>query len=105
MTKEISTEARELQLFIENDGKLYRQQTQAIHRNLSRKHKQDKYDHALAPKLWKYLADNGAKEYTKEYDTTGFVSFGIFTPDMRREVAQSMADDYLIELEAKNYTE
>ena len=106
-----STEARELQLYIENDGDLYRQQTQCIHRNLSRKHKKGTYDHVLAPKIWKYLVDNGAKKYTRDFDSnTGKAfgrfgsSFGVFTPAIRREVAQLMADSYLMELEAGNYT-
>ncbi len=105
--KTISIEARELQLYIENDSTLYTQQTVCIQRNLSRKHKKGTYDHSLAPKLWKYLADNGAKKYTREFvlkDNYKENSFGVFTPDLRREAAQSMADDYLMELEAGNYT-
>lgn len=95
-------EATELKIYIENDGELYRQQTQAIHKNLSKKHKGGRYDHKLAPKMWRYLADNGAKKYTKEFDSRS--GFGCFTPAMRQEVAQALADEYLVELEAKNYT-
>lgn len=96
-------EAMELKLYIENDADLYRQQMEPIQRNLSKKHKKGTYNHELAPKLWKYLADNGAKKYTKEFDSAP--SFGCFVPAVRKEVAQALADGYRVELEAGNYTE
>lgn len=111
-------EARELQLFIEfdnvvhggakrynkmNDADLYRQQTQCIQKNLSKRWQKGTYNHTLAPKMWKYLADNGAKRYNKMFDNVVH-GFGIFTPEIRREVAQTMADNYKTELEAGNFT-
>lgn len=102
--KTLSHEARELELYITNDGDLYRQQLRPIHVNLSRKHKKRVYNHALAPKLFRYFVDNGAKKYLREF-CEPCKGFGIFTPAIREEVAQVMADDYLKELKLRNYTE
>ena len=89
----VSTEARELFLFITNDGDLYRQQTQPIILNLRKKIKHGVYNSELAVKLWRYLADSGAKKYNKEYIgiTKGF---GIFTVPMRNEVARELSVYY-----------
>lgn len=54
------------------------------------------YDHALAPKLWRYLADHGAKKYAEEYG-------GSFDVPTRNLVAQEMADHYRDEIELGNY--
>lgn len=59
--------ARELLLYIENDGDLYRQQYLPIDANLKRKIKRGVFDKALAVKLFMYLADNGAKKYVREF--------------------------------------
>lgn len=59
--------ARELELYIDNDGQLYNQQYLPILKNLSKKMAKGKYDIKLAVKLWTYMADSGAKKYAKEY--------------------------------------
>lgn len=59
--------ARELELYIDNDGKLYNSQYLPILKNLSKKFKKGKYDKKLAVKLWMYLVDAGAKKYADEY--------------------------------------
>jgi len=87
-----TTAARELVLYIENDGDLYRQQTYPIIQNLARKTRKGTYDHKKAVKLWAYLAENGAKKYARDF---GGTCNHIFTPDTRRAVAAMLADNYL----------
>jgi hypothetical protein len=101
-TKQMSTEAYELALFIENDGDLYRQQTLPIITNLQKKFTKGTYNHAASIKLWKRLADNGAKKYIFEHvDRHGkrywfeVPGFGIFTVTDRMQAAEWLADKYL----------
>ena len=61
--QDFSTEKRELELFIMNDQDLYRQMFMPIIMNIVRKMKRGVYDHKLAPRLWQYLVDQGAKKY------------------------------------------
>lgn len=65
------TAARELALYIQNDGQLYRTRAQAIIKNLQRKLKRGTYSAQQATKAWMYLADAGAVKYTKEFGTPG----------------------------------
>ena len=89
--------AQDLALTIENEYDLYNQK-ESIQKNLSRKYKNGRYSHALAPKLWLYLVTNGAKMY---YQNCGV------KPDVptRKLCAQIMADEYLEELKLGNFTE
>lgn len=79
----------ELQLYIENDYQLTRSQMEPIRTNLANKMANGVYDHKQAPKMWKYLADAGAKKYTKEMPGT------TFDVPTRKAVAQNMADEFL----------
>jgi len=87
---------RELLLFIENDGDLYRQRAQPIMKNLAKKMVKGTYDSDRAVTAWKYLADAGAKKYQKEFGTE---DSPIFTPAVRKAVAIELADAF--ESEAK----
>jgi hypothetical protein len=87
----LSTEGRELRLFVDNDSDLYRQQTTPIHNNLKRKIAKGIYDHTKAVKLWQYLVDNGARKYVKEF---GGVVRTAFPKAERTKVAQAMADSF-----------
>jgi len=94
------TAARELELFIVNDGDLYRRQTQPIIQNLAKKMKKGVYDATKAMKLWGYLADAGAQKYTKEMGDSygkhgGNGSYGAFNEPTRMAAAKSLADYYL----------
>lgn len=101
----LSQEARELALFITNDHDLYRQQTLPIINNLAKKLKKGVYDPAKAVKLWRYLADNGAKKYSAEYGDPQpgisrsswmrYKGYGIFTVKIRDEVARDLADTFM----------
>ena len=98
----MSDDARELQLYIENDGQLYRQQTTSIMKNLQKKFEKGAYDSALARKLWRYLVDNGAKKYVQEYGNKGDKAANMFPGKVRDEVAAAMEADWKAELEAGN---
>ena len=91
-----ATAARELKLYIENDRDLYRQQIVPIIKNVQRKMKSGKYDHAQAPKLWMYLVDNGAKKYVKEFG--GNVK-DMFPKDLRLSIANEFAIEYKAEID------
>lgn len=85
--------ARELELFLQNDGDLYRQQFMPIIKNIQRKIKSDKYDHSLAPKLWIYYVENGLKKYAKEIGS-GMVWNKYLSTKDRKILATKLADYY-----------
>ena len=86
----------ELKLYIQNDRDLYRQQIVPIIKNVQRKMKSGKYDHAQAPKLWLYLVDNGAKKYVKEF---GGDFKRDWPKDLRMSIANEFANEYKAEIE------
>ncbi len=86
--------AQEIELFLENDADLYRQQFMPIIENIKRKMKSGRYDHSLAPKLWMYFVDNGIKKYIKEYGTPGDRIDSILVKKDRMTLAQKLADYY-----------
>jgi hypothetical protein len=86
----------ELKLFIDNDAQLYKQRLIPIVKNIQKKMKSGKYDHKKAPKLWKYLVDDGAKKYAKEFPGVKF------NKQEKEAVAQEFADEYKDEIEAQD---
>lgn len=96
--------ARELRLFIESDSDLYRQQFMPIIENIKRKMKSGKYDAALAPKLWGYLVDAGAKKYNKEYGD-GTLSLKMFNKATRNHLAHDLSGHYQEAIENGEYGE
>jgi len=94
---------RELELYIENDERLYKNQIIPIIKNILTKMRRGVYDHSLAPKLWQYLIDAGARKYVKEYGSPGDKIQNVFPASMRRELAQEFADKYKQEIELGNY--
>jgi hypothetical protein len=94
-------EAKELYLFIQNDGDLYRQQGLPIIQNLVQKIDRGVYDRTLAVKLYHYLAENGAKKYIKEYG--GDKWFEMFDKPTRELVAKNFVADFEAEYKLGNY--
>ena len=86
----------ELKIFIDNDAQLYKQRLIPIVKNIQKKMKSGKYDHKKAPKLWKYLVDDGAKKYQKEFPGVKF------SRQEKDAVAQEFADEYKDEIEAQD---
>ena len=87
----MSTEARELYLYTDNDGDLYRQKREPIQKNLMKKIEKGKYNSKLAVKLWMYLADDGAKKYVKDF---GGTVKDMFPKKVRMEAAEAFAADF-----------
>jgi len=87
--------ARELHLFIDNDGDLYRQQYQPILKNLATKQAKGVYDKGKAIKLWMYLVENGAKKYVREFG--GGEWNRVFDKETRLEVARLLNEHFLEE--------
>lgn len=94
--------ARELDLFIRNDGDLYRQQHIPITKNLITKMARGTYDSEKAVKMFMYLAESGAKKYKKEFgdELKWHEMFNVAT---RREVAKSLRNSFETEAELGNY--
>ena len=103
--------AKELYLFIENDSDLYRQQYEPINKNLTIKKARGVYDHALAAKLFGYLAETGAKYY--EADGAGRSRYArstggqgwseMFPKKLREAVAEELRDKFEMEYALGNY--
>ena len=98
--QDYSTEKRELELYIMNDQDLYRQMFMPIIMNIVRKIKRGVYDHKLAPKLWQYLVDQGAKNYVQEH---GGTVRHTFPKRARMELASDLADEQYEMIKAGEY--
>jgi hypothetical protein len=85
--------AKELELYIDNDGDLYRRQYQPILKNLATKKARGVYQHHLAVKLFMYLMESGAKKYAKEF-SVGTDWSTIFNVPTRMEVAERFAKHF-----------
>lgn len=83
--------ARELFLYIINDGDLYRQNISMVLKNLQKKIAKGNYDPKKALKLWGYSAEWGAQKYARDFGGTWHSMFNAST---RREVAKQLADYY-----------
>jgi len=94
-------EKRELELFIMNDQDLYRQMFLPIIMNLARKMKRGVYNHQMAPKLWQYLVDQGARKYVMQ---NGGTVRNTFPKQARMELAKDMADEQMEMLKAGEYS-
>lgn len=94
LKKNPATETRELALYIENNGDLYRRQTIPIIKNLQRKIAKGTYDPAKALILWKHLADSGAQMYAKEFGGPGDKWSAMFSVADRKTAAAELADYY-----------
>jgi hypothetical protein len=96
--------AREIEIYAENDGDLYRQQRRPILQNLSKKHKKGTYKIELAAKLWRYFIDSAMKKYHKEFGGRGKWSDLLSTSD-RQILALQFAQETKDEFDLGNYTE
>jgi len=101
----MNADARELQVFIENEADLYRQQFLPILKNLMTKHAQGKYDRQKAVKLFMYLVDNGARKYTQQHGSPGQKWNDMFPKRVRLETAAALRDDFEDEAKTGNYDE
>lgn len=89
---DLSVGARELLLYIENDGALYRSQHTPINKNLATKKAKGDYDREKAEKLFMYLVDAGAKKYAKEFG--GGEWNRMFPVPDRKQVAKALRHQF-----------
>lgn len=94
----MSDEARELELYIENDYEIYRQ-LEAVRKNLQRHWSKGRFDPMKAIKGFMYPVDAGAKKYFKEFGSPGMRWSDMFPKSARMEVAKSLAEDFAEEVE------
>ncbi|MFW9875031.1 MAG: Rho termination factor N-terminal domain-containing protein [Candidatus Thorarchaeota archaeon] len=87
------TAKRELELWIDNTETLYRQKM-SIYKNLDRKQINGTYDKNKSVKLFLYMVDAGAKDYTKRFGGNWNT---IFNRDTRISLAEEYAKEYLDE--------
>ena len=81
--------AEELDLYIENESRLYPQK-QSILANLKKKVAKGVYDPTKAAKLWGYWVTEGAKHYLKELGSSGHS----FNKATREHVAKQLERYY-----------
>ena len=94
----------ELELFIDNDAELYRQQATHIFRNLARKARKGTYDPNLSPRLFMYLVDAGARRYWREFgDSDSQAWHKVFSKPDRMRLAVHMARIFENEYDLGNY--
>jgi hypothetical protein len=93
----------ELELYIENDGDLYRSQTTSILKALTTKKARGEYKHDLAVKAFEYLVEAGAKKYAKEFGSPGHPWHKMFDVATRRAVAKNFAKSFETEYALGNY--
>lgn len=87
----ISVEARELQLWVDNNKDAYRHLLCA-HQNLLRKVSKGIYDSTKAARLMEYVAETAAKTYVKAFG--GGPWHSLFTPAIRKECARLLVRDF-----------
>ena len=87
--------ARELALYAINNGELYRQRTQPVILNQASKLAADTFDPTQAPKIWRYVADDAAQRYTREFVVHGSNgTYGPFNVASRVAAAAEIAEHY-----------
>jgi hypothetical protein len=96
------TAADELELYMYNDSRLYPQH-QSIVANIQRRLKNGTYNQALAPKLWQYWVDAGAKAYVKEFGSSGARVDSMFDAPTRRYLAKEIADEEIKKIRGGEY--
>jgi len=104
-TKEdgMNTEATELKIYIENDGRIYESSTRPIYKNLATKKAKGEYVHDLAVKAFLHLATFGAKNYHREHGSMGQSWSQMFDTETRRQVAEAMTAYFETEWRLGNF--
>lgn len=98
----ISTEGRELELYIDNESDLYEKYKMPVFKNLSAKMKKGAYDPSLAAKAFYPLVEMGAKKYAKEHANPNEWN-KIFTPEVRKELASEYVKEFEAAFKNKEY--
>lgn len=86
-----STAARELELYIENDGRLYDSHVKPVIRNQEGHLNRGRWNLKDSIRGWMHVVDAGAKKYAKDF---GGVWHKTFSASTRREVAKRFAKGF-----------
>lgn len=89
-----NTEARELVLYIQNDGMLYKTRHVPIMQNLCKHIAKARYDRSEAMKSYMSLAEDGAKAYVKEYGSPDDKWNVMFPLAARNIAAMELLNDF-----------
>lgn len=84
-------ESRELKLYIDNEYSLYKSMYEPQVKNLKKKLGKGVYDPVKAEKLFKYLADAGARKYQSEL---GSFNNKIFSVQDRKDTAKELRKSF-----------
>jgi hypothetical protein len=100
----MTDEARELMLYIENDGQIYRQMVLPVLKNLATKKAKGTYVHDLGIKAFMNVATLGAQNYHREHGSMGTPWNVMFSTSVRKEVAEALASQFLQEYRLGNFS-
>jgi hypothetical protein len=98
MTETTPINAEGLELYIDNDGILYREIWTPITTELTKQKSKGTYDHAEAAIAFRFLVGDGAWQYVKEFPDSSI------SEEVKQETAESMRDRFEIEHSLGNYT-
>lgn len=97
--------AREIELYADNDSKLYFSRKLPILKNLQKKFKAGKYDIDKAAKLWVYYIEDAMQRYNKEFGSRGDKWFELLSPSDRKLLSLEYAKETLNEFQQGNFIE
>ena len=87
-------ESRELKAYIDNEYSLYKSMYEPQVKNLKKKLGKGVYDPVKAEKLFKYLADAGARKYQSDFGSPSSSNFPMFSVQDRKDTAKELRKDF-----------
>jgi len=95
--------AREIELYADNDSRLYFSRKLPILKNLQKKYQKGQYDVEKAAKLWLYYINDAMQRYNKEYGSRGDKWSDLLSVADRKLLAIEYAKETLNEFEQGNF--
>ena len=99
ITSKETYESRELELHIKNNEPLLKRE-EAIEKNLLKKIEKDTYEQDKATKAFKNLADEGARDYNKQFASSGD---RIFSAEDKKQAAKALQESFEKEVEGGSF--
>lgn len=95
--------AREIELYADNDSRLYFSRKLPILKNLQKKFQKGNYNIELAAKLWMYYINDAMQRYHKEFGSKSSKWSDLLSVADRKLLAREYAIDTLNEFEQGNF--
>lgn len=95
--------AREIELYADNDSKLYFSRKLPILKNLQKKFQKGQYNIELAAKLWMYYINDAMQRYNKEFGSRGDKWSDLLSVSDRKLLAIEYAKETLNEFQQGNF--